>query len=41
MVMRERVCVLVFVVLFGAALIANVSDGSLSQLRGAWVAQLR
>jgi hypothetical protein len=36
---REWVLLLVFVLLFGAAMIANVSDGSLSQLRGAWVRQ--
>jgi hypothetical protein len=34
---RDWVWVSVFVILFGAALIANVSDGSMSNLRGAWV----
>jgi hypothetical protein len=28
-----------FLVLFSAALIANVSDGSMSRVRGAWVTQ--
>jgi|tagenome__1003787_1003787.scaffolds.fasta_scaffold20646112_3 uncharacterized BrkB/YihY/UPF0761 family membrane protein len=36
---RDWVWVSVFVILFGAALIANVSDGSMSNLRGAWVRQ--
>jgi hypothetical protein len=36
---RELVWVSVFVLLFGAALVANVSDGSLSHVRGAWVRQ--
>jgi hypothetical protein len=36
---RELGWLVVFVLLFGAALVANVSDSSLSQVRGAWVAQ--
>ena len=36
---RELVWLVVFVLLFGAAMVANVSDGSMSQVRGAWVAQ--
>lgn len=36
---REFLVLTIFVLLFGAALIANVSDGSLSHLRGAWVTQ--
>jgi hypothetical protein len=36
---RELVWLAVFVLLFGAAMVANVSDSSLSQVRGAWVAQ--
>ena len=34
---QELVWVSVFVLLFGAALVANVSDGSLSHVRGSWV----
>jgi hypothetical protein len=36
---RELVWLMVFVLLFGAAMVANVSDSSLSHVRGAWVAQ--
>jgi hypothetical protein len=36
---REFIVLAIFVLLFGAAMIANVSDGSLSNVRGAWVAQ--
>jgi hypothetical protein len=36
---RQLVWLAVFVFLFGAAMVANVSDSSLSQVRGAWVAQ--
>jgi hypothetical protein len=38
---EELFCVLVFVLLFEAALIANVSDTFLSQVRGSWVTQAR
>jgi hypothetical protein len=36
---REFIVLTIFVLLFGAALIANLSDGSLSHVRGAWVTQ--
>jgi hypothetical protein len=36
---REFVVLAIFVLLFGAAMIANVSDGSLSHVRGAWLTQ--
>jgi hypothetical protein len=36
---RGFVVATIFVLLFGAATIANVGDSSLPQLRGAWVAQ--
>jgi hypothetical protein len=36
---REFIVLAIFVLLFGAAVIANVSDGSLSQVRGAWLTQ--
>jgi hypothetical protein len=36
---REFIVLAIFVLLFGAAMIANVSEGSLSQVRGAWVTQ--
>jgi hypothetical protein len=36
---REFIVLAVFVLLFGAAMIANVSDGSLSHVRGAWLTQ--
>jgi hypothetical protein len=36
---RELVWLVAFMLLFGAAMVANVSDSSLSQVRGAWVAQ--
>jgi hypothetical protein len=36
---REFMVLTIFVLLFGAALLANVSDGSLSRVRGAWVTQ--
>jgi hypothetical protein len=36
---RELFWLVVFVLLFGAAMVANVSDSSLLQVRGAWVAQ--
>ena len=36
---REFIVLTIFVLLFGAALIANLSDGSLSRVRGAWVTQ--
>ena len=36
---REFMVLTIFVLLFGTALIANVSDGSLSHVRGAWVTQ--
>jgi hypothetical protein len=36
---RELVLLVVFVLLFGAAMVANVSDSSMSHVRGAWVAQ--
>ena len=34
---RELVWLVVFVFLFGAALLANVSDGPLTEHRGTWV----
>ncbi|HWO37692.1 MAG TPA: hypothetical protein VNO32_53640 [Candidatus Acidoferrum sp.] len=36
---REFIVLAIFVLRFGAAVIANVSDGSLSQVRGAWLTQ--
>jgi hypothetical protein len=36
---REFIVLAIFVLLFGAAMIANVSDGSLSHVRGAWLTQ--
>jgi hypothetical protein len=36
---REFIVLAIFVLLFGAAMIANVSEGSLSHVRGAWVTQ--
>ncbi len=36
---RELVWLVVFVLLFGAAMVANLSDSSMPQVRGAWVAQ--
>jgi hypothetical protein len=39
MAWREFVMLTMFVLLFGAAMVANVTDGRLNQLRGAWVAQ--
>jgi len=36
---RELVALTLFVLLFCAALVANVTDGPMSGVRGAWVAQ--
>jgi hypothetical protein len=39
MAWREFMVLTTFALLFGAAIVANVTDGRLHQLRGAWVAQ--
>jgi len=36
---RDLVGLGLFLALFSAALIANVSDGSMSRVRGAWLTQ--
>jgi hypothetical protein len=36
---RDFAVAAIFVLLFGAATVANVGESSLPQLRGAWVAQ--
>jgi hypothetical protein len=36
---RELVWLVVFVLLFGAAMVANLSDSSMSHVRGAWITQ--
>ncbi len=36
---RDIVGATIFLLLLGSAVVANVGEGSLPQLRGAWVAQ--
>jgi len=36
---RDLVALTFFVLLFGAAMVANVSDGPLHEYRGSWVAR--
>jgi len=39
MAWREFMVLTMFALLFGAAMVANVTDDPLPQLRGAWVTQ--
>ena len=39
MTYRDYLWVSVFVILLGAAMTATVSDGPLSQMKGAWITQ--